>query len=507
MLGILRRVFSFADWTAHHPTEPVPGDMLDASFDAQNQRISELEALVSLILRSDGQLQNDTVSFDSFTSEVRGFLVQEVANAVQEATQRVFDLYDLAKDAQEVAEIAAQTAVSAFNGTQIAGNEVLAAKNTAFVRLALLDARMDETNALLEDAVGVRTDWDDSASEAQAWANASAMWAEWMPSTLPAESMALTGVTGDHWSSRWWANQAANAFGMLTSLYLGAHPVPPVTNNNGGPIEVGSIYYDTTSQQPFVWNGSQWVPFTQPSAAATMSLWYTATAGQASFPTGVTDLHGNSYILDASAPEGIDVHVNGLKRMETKAGYPGGSYTVNASTSTIVFTTPLAAGDLVGIDVLVAPNALGPGQVTTWILKPLAGKDGVKVTFALEAADASAPTVTLTKAEELIVSLDGVIQQPTADYMALGSQITFTVAPSADSKTFITWLCPDGSGSGIVVPGVPEAPIDGKQYGRKDASWTPIAPVPSGTAEGQVPIAGPGPAYAWSPGFIDCGVY
>jgi hypothetical protein len=193
--------------------------------------------------------------------------------------------------------------------------------------------------------------------------------------------------------------------------------------------------------------------------------------------------------------------------METKAGYPGGSYTVNASTSTIVFTTPLAAGDLVGIDVLVAPNALGPGQVTTWILKPLAGKDGVKVTFALEAADASAPTVTLTKAEELIVSLDGVIQQPTADYMALGSQITFTVAPSADSKTFITWLCPDGSGSGIVVPGVPEAPIDGKQYGRKDASWTPIAPVPSGTAEGQVPIAGPGPAYAWSPGFIDCGVY
>jgi hypothetical protein len=210
--------------------------------------------------------------------------------------------------------------------------------------------------------------------------------------------------------------------------------------------------------------------------------------------------------MNATAPEGVDVHVNGLKRMETKAGYPGGSYSVDASTSAIVFVSPLALNDLVGIDVLVPPNALGPGQVTTWILKPLTGKDGVKTTFALEAADASAPSVTLTKAEELLVSLDGVIQQPTADYLALGGNITFMVAPSADSKTFITWLCPDGSGAGVVVPGVPEAPIDGKQYGRKDAAWTQIAAVPGGTAEGQVPISGPGPGFAWTAGFIDCGV-
>lgn len=34
-------------------------------------------------------------------------------------------------------------------------------------------------------------------------------WAEHMPDELPADTLAGTGITGDHWSSRWWANQAA----------------------------------------------------------------------------------------------------------------------------------------------------------------------------------------------------------------------------------------------------------------------------------------------------------
>lgn len=34
-------------------------------------------------------------------------------------------------------------------------------------------------------------------------------WAEYMPDQLPASTLAGTGITGDHYSSRYWANQAA----------------------------------------------------------------------------------------------------------------------------------------------------------------------------------------------------------------------------------------------------------------------------------------------------------
>jgi hypothetical protein len=55
-----------------------------------------------------------------------------------------------------------------------------------------------------------------SAKTAQAWA-------EYLPGILPADVLANSAVTGDHWSSRWWANQAvANiaAFNMSVNGLL-----------------------------------------------------------------------------------------------------------------------------------------------------------------------------------------------------------------------------------------------------------------------------------------------
>ena len=69
---------TFRDWYATHPSEPPPGDMLDASFDAQNQKISEIEALVEQIRRSDGQLQNAIVTKDALHPEVYGDLRYEM---------------------------------------------------------------------------------------------------------------------------------------------------------------------------------------------------------------------------------------------------------------------------------------------------------------------------------------------------------------------------------------------------------------------------------------------
>ena len=42
-------------------------------------------------------------------------------------------------------------------------------------------------------------------------------WAEYMPGELPASTLAGTGITGDHYSSRWWANQAAQTIQGLSA--------------------------------------------------------------------------------------------------------------------------------------------------------------------------------------------------------------------------------------------------------------------------------------------------
>src|SRR4029077_18618822 len=84
-----------------------------------------------------------------------------------------------------------------------------------------------------------------AAAKAQDYAVVTQAWAEHMPDPIPPNILAVMGVTGDHGSSRCWANQGAAAFGSLASLYLGAHPQPPTTTSTGGEIPIGAIYYDT----------------------------------------------------------------------------------------------------------------------------------------------------------------------------------------------------------------------------------------------------------------------
>lgn len=468
MLGILRRVFSFTDWTQHHPNEPPPGDQLDASFDAQNSRISELEQLVLKVLRDDGRLRNEIVGLDALApdfqvkfNEILKASVSEIALKVTIPAEKAISAGDHASKDAEAAKIAAAEA-------QIAANEVRGTRQGASAQVNQLISQATALQKAIKDAVSrleaSEQDWDDASSEAEAWAQASRDWAEFMPGTLPDNSVKIMDVTGEHWSARWWAHYADNAFGRMTDLYLGVHEDPPATDPNGNPIPPGAIYYDSSKNQTYIWDGSQWVSLAQPQRAGMMTLWYTATAGQQDFNTATPDEQGLTYILNADPPEGLDVHRQGLKLV------PEGEWTANHTTSTVHLITPANAGDKVAIDIMVPVERLGPGPVQAWLLKPLVGIDGTTTTFALECAAVDAPAVTVDHTEELMVSVDGVIQQPTAMYSASGDEITFVTAPAADSVVFITWLRPDvGSGLATSMSGeeilAALAPVDGSGSG------------------------------------------
>lgn len=57
------------------------------------------------------------------------------------------------------------------------------------------------------------------------------------------------------------ANSAAAAAesAEIAGIYLGPKAVAPTTDNEGGPLQEGMLYFNTVSNGLFVWNGSAWV--------------------------------------------------------------------------------------------------------------------------------------------------------------------------------------------------------------------------------------------------------
>jgi hypothetical protein len=83
------------------------------------------------------------------------------------------------------------------------------------------------------------------------------------------------------------------------------------------------------------------------------------------------------------------------------------------------------------------PDSGATGNITIKRMQDLA-LDGITTTFPLISTDLYTPNVTTSNS--LFVSMDGVWQEPTVQFTASGSNITFTLAPAADSEIFILWI-------------------------------------------------------------------
>jgi hypothetical protein len=56
-----------------------------------------------------------------------------------------------------------------------------------------------------------------------------------------------------------YAVNAENSWLEFNALYLGAFAVAPTVDNEGDPLQVGALYWNTVSNTIFVWNGTTWV--------------------------------------------------------------------------------------------------------------------------------------------------------------------------------------------------------------------------------------------------------
>jgi Chaperone of endosialidase len=294
------RQYSFTDWQVNNPTAPPPGDRLDAEFDRTNSSLSQTLDWVGTSLNTDGTLRPGIVGEPQLVPGLFDHIADDAVDQVQ----------PLVDQAGSYATQALGSANAALTYAGLAGTSSTGAGQSATDAQAAASAAQSAATGAQSSAASVATDADraenaanhadGSEAVAQAYADVGMVWAEHMPDPIPPNILAVQGVTGDHWSSRWWANRALETFSDIEDLLAQAPPLAVVN------------YYT-----------------------------YIATAGQTVF-TG-PDRDGKTLVYTPSPVVTLLVYANGLLRT------PVNDYTGTANT--VTFAQPRAAGDIVQIQV------------------------------------------------------------------------------------------------------------------------------------------------------------
>ena len=515
-------------------------------FDEHAKSVNNVIDFLRSVVRDDGSLRNGSVGVEQLDPKLPELIAKKAAEAVEallaDVRASVF--------AAELSAVQARQTQEKFEALQrqIAQSADDMARMSIEVRLhvvdlehQLADARAQTRTAI--NALNEMTVLDESAAGSEAWSHVSKEWAEHMPDPIPPNILAMEAITGEHWSARWWAKKAMDAFGLgFAEWYMGAwpDPGPPTTplTATGDPIPVGALYFNTTHNVMMVWNGTAWQNMFNAQRAITATLFYHGTAGQTVFNVGATtDLYGHTYVFPPSYAGSVGVEAyQGGDRIEA------GLYTVNSTTSVITLTNACTAGQSVIFDFLDPMMEFLAG-ITLLDFSP--APDGTNTVFNLTVHVGGAAAA-IVRSEDIEVSVDGVIQEPIVNFTAYSNQVTFADAPRADAQMFIVWYGPTVGGSGggtggaapsnsppvmdgVAAPGVVttyargdhvhpsdtsrlgDAPNDGAYYARRNLAW---AVAPGGTGGGGITdapsdgqfYARRNTAWAISPGITDAPV-
>jgi hypothetical protein len=435
-----QKVYDFTAHARRQPTAPPPGDRIDAQLENHADAITAVQLAVERLQAAETKPIDVEAPTKALIARAER-AVEEIqrqagyaaalSDQAQRELKRVWAEADRARDAADRAEARLSAAVLE---AQSSGPDMRNAPAPAF-------SPGQAMPSLGYGAGGFYAGDDAGAAAVSAdYAQVAIEWAEHLPDTIPPNILAINAISGQHWSSRWWAMRSASAFGMLAWWYMGAWPGPPPSTPltpTGQPIPPGAMYFDQTLGVMLVWNGSSWVPLAQgPAKATTSSLYYLSVAGQTIFPLTTADRFGQVFAFNQTATEGLHGLVNGV-RLE-----PTVDFTIDTVASSVTFLRPLAAGAIVTFDILTPTTQLTPsGTVNTVLVSPIT-PDGVKTTFTGLTVASNGHPVNVAKNEELLVSVDGVQQAPGSAYNASGAQIAFSEAPLATALIFIVWFGP-----------------------------------------------------------------
>jgi hypothetical protein len=435
------------------PRAQVRGDLLDVQIHNLVEAIYSTQLALEDIRRDDGQLKvpPNQRRERSELENLEDSLVDTslaVASAAKQVSHTARDVHLRVKDAETAAFAAIKS-------------------------LATVEHKSAQANSAFDDAENAADRSEYYATQSQNSANYShaqadnaihanteaTQWAEYLagPVVNPADAPAyiaghpfghglyyqpVEGGLAGLWSAKWWALYAQQLVGHWNFYYLGAWPEPPMpgeTNPGTGlitpdPLLPGSFYYNTETNQLYIWDGTQWTSPVKLTPAYQDNYVYTATAGQTVF-TG-PDMNANIPLVTDNP---VDVHLNGVRLVG------GIDYTVDKATSSLHLTAPVTVGSIVQWDLLVETSQLAPGAISVFKIKISPTPDGTNKIFTMTYPN---PTlgdqpVNATAVGEVMVSIDGIAQEPAVDFTVAGATLTMSAAPLAGCRFWGTWHASD----------------------------------------------------------------
>lgn len=261
------------------------------------------------------------------------------ANSANAAAASVATIASYATAAANSASAAATSATSAAASANAASTSAAsAAASTTAAAASAAAAATSEANAAASATAAATsaTSAAASASAASTSATSAATSASAAATSASAAATSATSAASSATSATSAATQAEAAWDSFDDRYLGAKITPPTVDNDGNPLIVGALYWNSNNSEMYVWDGSAWDAIT---TNVSMTRWIKTAAG------GETSLSGNDdYGVSLQYTVGWEqLYLNGVMLV------PGVDYTEASSTSITGLSPALTANDIVEI--------------------------------------------------------------------------------------------------------------------------------------------------------------
>lgn len=213
--------------------------------------VHETNAAASATAADASKTAADTDASNAAASEAAAAASQASA-ATSEANAAASEASAAAHDASS----AAHDANAAASDASAAAHEASSATHDTDAAASAAAAATSETNAAASEASAAAHDASSATHDTNAAASAGA--ASTSETNAAASASAASTSASNAAAS---ATSATTAWDDFNAEYLGPKASAPTTNNTGGALAAGMLYWNTTTSDLHIYNGSAWVTY------------------------------------------------------------------------------------------------------------------------------------------------------------------------------------------------------------------------------------------------------
>ena len=253
------------------------------------------------------------------------------AEITKEETQAISDaLNSSLGDASDSAAAAAQSAVESAASAAASANSAFASKNSA-----------DNSESSAVNSQKSAQEAKASENAAKNSENAAAGHSSSAKNHADAAKVSADNAKVSENAAFNSALQAESVYDQFDDRYLGPHANDPTTDNDGDPLVIGAMYFNTTNDTTMIYGSSGWQAASSSIAGIKADFIYTAAGGQTVFSGESND--GQSLVMDQEVL--VNVFLNGVRLIG------GADYDVDTTLDKVTLLAPCTVGDNVEIEV------------------------------------------------------------------------------------------------------------------------------------------------------------